>query len=434
MRDYGRVAPTFWTRGSGKKLRGKPIAQVVALYLFTCPASTMIGIYHLAIPTMAHETGLSIEDAERGLADVCALGIARHDPEEELVYLPEGARYQIGERLKGIEAALAQLGRHPFALDFARRYAAEFCLRTPAGAESVSPIEPPSDPAEQPPEGASNPLPATGASPFEARQGSGKDQAITGNTHIASAPAREGEAEDDDRLRPPSCSEADLADLLRAIPVLADLADDPATVTDLHSGFVMSAFDDATVDLARAALGALVGAENLRDMPAWKRRERAGRYLGNARKCNRPSDRGSDPARVTDDQRVVLAVFGETWAARKRRDFAQSAGDEKHAAAIVEAAWEHAARLKMRPRDIVRHWCTAYLADSDKFVADPEHPLRLLPSRLTTYGLPPPKREKPAQTAAVPFTPSPPPADLLASLPLPGSAPAPPLRRPGGPS
>ena len=115
MRDYGRVAPTFWMRGSGKKLRGNPRAQLVALYLFTSPASTMIGIYHLAIPTMAHETGLPLDDAKRALAEICAQGIAKYDPDAELVYLPEGAKYQIGEHLKpgdkrvrGIEAALAQ--------------------------------------------------------------------------------------------------------------------------------------------------------------------------------------------------------------------------------------------------------------------------------------------------------------------------------------
>jgi len=135
MRECGRVAPTFWTRGSGKKLRGKPLAQVVALYLFTCPSSTMIGIYHLAIPTMAHEIGITLEDAERALAEVCDVGIAQYDHEEELLYLPEGARYQIGESLKpgdkrvaGIRAALAQFNRHPFATDFASRYAVDFCI------------------------------------------------------------------------------------------------------------------------------------------------------------------------------------------------------------------------------------------------------------------------------------------------------------------
>jgi hypothetical protein len=252
------------------------------------------------------------------------------------------------------------------------------------------------------------------------------------HTHRASAPAREEEpVQDEDKIRPPSCSEADLGALLREVPALAALADDPALVTDLHAGFVMACLDAATVDLARSAIGAVAAAEDLRSMPIWKQRERVGRYLGNARKYNRPSDRGSEPARVTDDQRVVLAVFGETWAAKKRRDFVKSDGDERHAATIVEAAWDHASRLKMRPRDIVRHWAERYLADTDKFVADPEHPLRLLPSRLTSYGLPkkpvPPKEPPSGSTAPL----EPPPPDLAASMSRPARDGGP-VRRPGG--
>lgn len=189
MRDYGRVAPTFWTRGSGKKLRGKPQAQVVALYLFTCPASSMIGIYHLALPTMAHEMGMPLDVAERALAEVCAVGIAQYDPEEELVYLPEGARYQIGEQLKpgdkrvaGVKAALAQFARHPFAVDFARRYAADFYLPTP---EDDAPPSTPSKPYAPPQEGASKGL-GSGSEPeamplgSQIRQGKAQEQARTG--------------------------------------------------------------------------------------------------------------------------------------------------------------------------------------------------------------------------------------------------------------
>jgi hypothetical protein len=236
------------------------------------------------------------------------------------------------------------------------------------------------------------------------------------DTHIARAPAREAQGEDDARIRPPPCSEADLAAVLRELPALADLADDPDMLTDLHSGFAMACGDAATEDLARSALGVLVGRESLRDQPPWKRRERAGTYLGKARQYGGGASRGSDPARVTDDQRAVLTVFGEEWKARKKRDFVQSAGDEKHAAAIVEAAWEHAGRLKIRPRDVVRHWCKGYLADGDKFIADREHPLSLLPSRLTSYGLPRPPAPKPAAAPEEPLVGTPMPPGMLDSI------------------
>lgn len=228
------------------------------------------------------------------------------------------------------------------------------------------------------------------------------------------APARVQD-EDDRRMPVPAFSEADLAALLGELPALADLVADPALVGDLYGGFRMAAGDTATVDLARAAVGACAAAEDLRSMPVHQQRERLGRYLGNARKYNRPAPRESAPESVTDEQRVVLAVFGEEWTKKKRRDFVQATGDERHAAALVEAAKEHAARHKIRPRDIFRHWAAAYVRDTDKFVADQDHPLRILPSRLTSYGLPAPAApKKPAAPARPQAALVGPPADLVA--------------------
>lgn len=236
------------------------------------------------------------------------------------------------------------------------------------------------------------------------------------NTHRERAHARE------DRTIGPSCSEADLAALLAEIPVLADLATDPEAVHDVYTGFVMTAGDTASPELARAALGALIARERLADLSPDGKRERVGTYLANARKYNRDApraERSSDTVLVTEDVRVVLEVFGEAWTAKKRRPFVAAVGDEKYAAALVEAARGHAGRLKMRPRDVVRFWAEKYLGDTDKFVADPEHPLRLLPGRLTTYGVPPTKK------ATVPFAQSPaeklpeytpPPAELMAKI------------------
>ena len=59
MREYARVAPQFWTRGSGKRLRGDSDAQVLAMYVVTCPAANMIGIYYVPFVSIAYETGLS---------------------------------------------------------------------------------------------------------------------------------------------------------------------------------------------------------------------------------------------------------------------------------------------------------------------------------------------------------------------------------------
>lgn len=119
--------------------------------------------------------------------------------------------------------------------------------------------------------------------------------------------------------------------------------------------------------------------------------KRAKQHGDEARTRSRDSDRGA-PASASPDVRVVIGVFGEVWAAKKGKAFAQAAGDEKHAAGIVERAWEEAAKLKMRPRDIVRHWAERHLACTDKWVVDSDHALRTMGSQLTSYGLPKPKR------------------------------------------
>lgn len=129
MRDYGKVAGTFWTRGSGKELRGDRDSQVLALYLMTAPASSMIGLYHIALPTMAHETGLSIEGASKALQRLSELGIAYYDDGDELVWIPRMPFWQIAQslspidkRVKGIKDAIQQFRGHRFYWDFVRLY------------------------------------------------------------------------------------------------------------------------------------------------------------------------------------------------------------------------------------------------------------------------------------------------------------------------
>lgn len=417
MRDYGRVAPTFWTRGSGKKLRGNPKAQIVALYLFTCPTSSMIGIYHLAIPTMAHEIGLTVEDAERALADVCALDIAKYDAEEELVYLPEGARYQIGERLKpgdkraaGIRVALARFARHAFAVDFAQRYAAEFALGVTTPRPSAPESEPP--PSCDDWEGASDPLPGFENEPAKGlgsqEQYQDQDQAQEQKPHSSRVRAREevmGEA------HAGPCALDDFRAMLDGCPALSVIAADGPAVSGLHESFVMTHKGRATIALAGRAVAELIG----QGVPSDRlgARKLLSRFLTNVRP-ERPSERGSLAA-LPPDVRRVLEVFGEVWAQRKRGVFVVSSGDEEHAATLVSLAKPHVSKPN-EGSAIVRHWAERYLADTDSFVANPEHPLRLLPSRVTKYGLPKQKRPPAAKpTAAVPVY-VPPPAEFMAKL------------------
>ena len=140
MRDYARVAPTFWTKGSGKRLRGKPDAQLLGLYLLTCSSANMLGLYYLPLVTLCHETGLTVAEARAALAVTSDAGFAHYDEEAELVWLPNGAAYQIGEglalgdkRRMGLVRAVKPYLGHRFAVAFFEKYAVPFHLEVPEG-------------------------------------------------------------------------------------------------------------------------------------------------------------------------------------------------------------------------------------------------------------------------------------------------------------
>jgi hypothetical protein len=129
MRDFAKVSPLFWTRGSGKRLRGKPDAQIVALYLLTAPGANMIGVFYVPIVTIGHETGLGEARTLAALAVLEEVGFAHYDASGELAWVPNMAEIGIGERLKvadnrraGVLAELERLRGHRFAAEFWRRY------------------------------------------------------------------------------------------------------------------------------------------------------------------------------------------------------------------------------------------------------------------------------------------------------------------------
>jgi len=66
MRDYGKIAPSFWIGKTGKAIKaGGQEAVVVAMYLMSSPHSNMIGLYYLPMMYLAHETGLGTRAGTR---------------------------------------------------------------------------------------------------------------------------------------------------------------------------------------------------------------------------------------------------------------------------------------------------------------------------------------------------------------------------------
>lgn len=136
MREYAKVSPSFWIGDTGRKLRKLgPEVQVAALYLITAPGAGMTGMYYLPIPTFAHETGLPSEGAMKALRSLSEVGFAHYDEDTETVWVPEMARFQLGEVVSPKDnrhkAVLRELETHRkcrFYLDFYAKYKAQFHL------------------------------------------------------------------------------------------------------------------------------------------------------------------------------------------------------------------------------------------------------------------------------------------------------------------
>jgi hypothetical protein len=100
-RDYATVSPQFWSGKTGRQIRamGKD-AQLVALYLITCPGSTATGVYYLPLPTLEHETNCSVDEARHILKALEDVEFASYDEAEEMIWVRNMAREQIATTLK----------------------------------------------------------------------------------------------------------------------------------------------------------------------------------------------------------------------------------------------------------------------------------------------------------------------------------------------
>jgi hypothetical protein len=140
MRDYAKVSPQFWTGATGKSLRGDPDAVIVAMYLMTSPHANMIGLYHLPKLYIAHETGLTIEGASKGLQRCIEALFCTYDEASEHVFVHEMARFQIGDsldikdkRCKGVENELEKCPKGALQHAFREKYASAFHLAPSKG-------------------------------------------------------------------------------------------------------------------------------------------------------------------------------------------------------------------------------------------------------------------------------------------------------------
>lgn len=148
MRDYGSVSPQFWIGKTGKALRGKPEAQLLALYLMTCPHANMIGVFHCPVMYMAHETGLGFEGASKALASLVDIGFCLYDEDSETVFVIRMAAHQVGENLKaddnkvkGVQKEVGKIAVDALRLAFIDEYAEAFHIKREAPSKPLQGTE-----------------------------------------------------------------------------------------------------------------------------------------------------------------------------------------------------------------------------------------------------------------------------------------------------
>jgi hypothetical protein len=146
VRDYAKVCPKFWTGQTCKDVRARGSeGALVALYLMTSPMSNMLGLFNQPLLYMAHETGLGLEGASKGLQACIDAKFCKYDQASETVWVIEMAAYQIASELKasdnrcaGIQKDYDGLSDNPFLGEFFDRYQRAFHLSNRRGWKGAS--------------------------------------------------------------------------------------------------------------------------------------------------------------------------------------------------------------------------------------------------------------------------------------------------------
>lgn len=152
MSRYAKHRSTMYTGETGRQVRTarelndleRGWAWTTMGYLLTNGHATMLGLYHLPLPYLCHETGCPPKVAEKVVRFLRSIGWLHYDPDTEFVWVIEMAQHQVleeghdalGERDKRvvqIRRIYAALPENPFLHAFFERYGAAFHLDSPRG-------------------------------------------------------------------------------------------------------------------------------------------------------------------------------------------------------------------------------------------------------------------------------------------------------------
>lgn len=151
MREFAKVSPQIWTSDLGRKIKHLGIeARAVSLYLLTGSTAHMTGVYYIPVVLIAHEAGLSVEQATIVINNLCEIGYCSYDYQCEYVWVHDMGITQVSaqlkandNRIKAINNHYASLPKLSFLQDFYKKYAALFFLNS--SHEFINPFQAPSN-------------------------------------------------------------------------------------------------------------------------------------------------------------------------------------------------------------------------------------------------------------------------------------------------
>jgi hypothetical protein len=177
---YHPVSPVVWDRTMRQLGHG---AQLVRMYLLTCPLRLSEGLFHLPVGIAAHDLGLTVEQVAKALAELAGARLVDHDPDAEVVLDPTALKYnplrngvdretgatKPDKRISGAIRKLRQVPPtrlldelHMLAVEHSPDLAAAMAAEWPHLGSQQAPSKPlagpmqaPSKPHRSPPEGAS---------------------------------------------------------------------------------------------------------------------------------------------------------------------------------------------------------------------------------------------------------------------------------------
>lgn len=134
MRIFAKVPPQFWVNVNERKKLGA-LVQLIAIYLLTNPHANMLGVYYLPVNFIAHEIGITMEEALKGLRRLIETQYCSYDDLSEFVWVHDMGFSQIckqlkpaDNRVKAIQKIYLNLPEVSFLKAFYDKYADAFLL------------------------------------------------------------------------------------------------------------------------------------------------------------------------------------------------------------------------------------------------------------------------------------------------------------------